>query len=218
MFVSVLIPTKEEPGIAALVNEVGKTLKLIKHEIIVIDKSIKAPKLNRARVIVQKSVGLGNAIVEGLKEAGGDVIVIMDGDGSHDPKDIPKLLKKIPEYDIVIGSKLVSGGKTEYSLPRQIVTLFFNSFSRMFLGIRVRDIMSGFAAIKRSTIEGIRLKPRGYKIVLEIVYKSRGKTCEVPIVFRKRMWGESKVGFNIDGLREVGRIFGLLWDLRFGEN
>jgi len=213
--ISILIPTKNEPYIQTLVNEINKEIKQ-KHEIIIIDKSKKKHKLRGAKVIRQISDGLGNAILEGFKLSRGDIIATMDGDGSHDTKDLKKMLEKIPRYDIVIGSKLVKGGKTEDPFSRKIVTIGFSIITRLILGIKVKDSMTGFMVVKRKILEKIKLRPKGFKIVLEVIYKSKAKIAEVPITFHKRKAGESKVGFNIKGLKEAFRIFNLIIKLKIG--
>jgi glycosyltransferase involved in cell wall biosynthesis len=212
-----LIPTKNEPLIQKIVNRINKTIKQ-KHEIIIIDKSYRKPKIRGATVIRQESDGLGNAVVEGLNKAKGNVIAVMDGDGSHDPEDLKKMLRNISKYDIVIGSKLVTGGKTEDSFSRRIVTRVTNSLARLILGINVKDSMTGFIAVKMSVLERIKLRPKGYKFVVEIIYKSKAKVLEVPITFHKREKGKSKVGFNLKGIKEFSRIIILLLELRLGVN
>ena len=214
---SILIPTKNEPLIQELVNRLNKTIKR-KHEILVIDKSHRSPKLRGAKVIRQKSNGLGNAVIEGISIAKGDIIAVMDGDGSHDPEDLNNMLKKLPKYDIAIGSKLVKGGRTEDSFSRRIVTRITNSIARTILGLDIKDLMTGFIVIKRSVLERINLRPKGYKFVLEIIYKSKAKVVEVPITFHRREAGESKVGFNMKGIKEFSRIILLLIELRLGVN
>jgi dolichol-phosphate mannosyltransferase len=212
-----LIPTKNEPLVQKLVNKINKTIKQ-KHEIIIIDKSYRKPKIRGAFVLRQESNGLGNAVLEGLKFAKGNIIAVMDGDGSHDPDDLKKMLKKIPKYDIVIGSKLVLGGRTEDSLSRKIVTRVTNFFARTILGLKVKDPMTGFIVLKRSILKRINLRPKGYKFVVEIIYKSKARVSEVPITFHKREGGETKVGFNLKGFKEFFRIIILLFELRLGVN
>lgn len=217
--ISVIIPAKDEPYLQTLVDGINREVRQ-GHEIIVVDKSAAAPRVRGARVLRQKSDGLGNAILEGLKRSGGDVIAVMDADGSHDPADLRRMLGKIPQYDIVLGSKLVRGGKTEDSYPRRVVTLFLGAIARTCLGVDVRDPMTGFMVIKRSVLKKIRLRPRGFKIVMEVLYKSKAlnaRVVEVPITFHKRKAGESKVGFNSKGLKEFSRIINLMVELRSGK-
>lgn len=169
-----------------------------------------------ARIIFQRSDGLGNAFVEGLSKAKGDVIALMDGDGSHRPEDLNYLLSKIGEYDIALGSKHIKGGQSNDTIGRKAVTLAFSQLTRLILWIDLKDPLTGFMAAKKSVFKDLTLKPRGFKIVIEIVYKSRAKTVEVPILFRERRIGSSKAGFNVNGLKEVLLIIELLFGLRWG--
>lgn len=215
MFVSIIIPIKDEPAIQELIDEINDTIKQ-NHEIIIVDKSKINPNIRDARIISQRSDGLGNAFVEGLRKAKGDVIALMDGDGSHRPDDLNNLLSKIGEYDIALGSKLIEGGHSNDSRGRKAVTLGFSLLTRLILGVDIKDPMTGFMAAKRSVFKNLTLKPRGFKIVIEIVYKSQAKTVEVPILFRERRVGSSKAGFNVNGLKEIFLIIKLLFALRWG--
>jgi dolichol-phosphate mannosyltransferase len=216
---SIIIPTKNEPYINELIADIHKKVSA-EHEILVVDKSDVPPQIKGARLILQKSDGLGNAVVEGLKEANGDIILMMDGDGSHEPSYINEMLKGIAENDIVIGSKYVPGGFTEDYQSRVYVSKILNLVIGSFLGLKVRDLMSGFVMYRRSVFDGLVLKPKGYKLALEILYKSSKKgplkVKEIPVRFYKRKAGTSKVGFNRAGMSEVWRIFALTFSLRFG--
>lgn len=214
--VSIIIPTKEEPYIQELVNRIYKTLSGFDFEIIIVDKSKVTPKVKRAKVIKQKSNGLGNAVLEGLKLAKGEIIVTMDGDGSHRPEDLPKLIEKAKEYDIVIGSKYVKGGKTEDKLYRIFISRVYCLLASLILGLKVKDNMSGFAAIRREVYEKIKLNPRGFKINTEILYKAKKfgfRATEVPIIFEQRKLGKSKGTFR-EGIRTLRFILELKLGLR----
>jgi dolichol-phosphate mannosyltransferase len=214
-FVSIIIPIKNEPDIQELIDEINNKIKQ-NHEIIIVDKSKVTPNLKDARIISQRSDGIGNAFVEGLSEACGDVIVLMDGDGSHRPEDLNSLLGNIGEYEIVLGSKLVEGALSHDTTGRKVVTHAFALLTRLILWIDIKDPMTGFIAAKRSVFRDLSLKPKGFKIVIEIVYKSQAKTTEVPILFRERQSGSSKAGFNANGLKEAFFIIKLLIELRLG--
>lgn len=217
--VSIIIPIKNEPYISTLVSQINKELVTLDHEVIVVDESSESVHLNNAKVIRQKSHGLGNAFVEGLSQSRGKYIVLMDGDGQHRPQDIKKLLSALATYDFVIGSKLVEGGRAFYSKDRFIITKLVNEFASAALDLHVKDSMSGFAAMKRNAISRISLNPLGYKIVLEAAYKLNKKgfsVGEVPIIFLKRQKGESKIGYNLKGIAEIFRIFRLILELRVG--
>jgi len=216
--ISIIIPTKNEPLINELIQEINRWVKK-KHEVIVVDKSDVPPKLKMGRLIRQKSDGLGNAFLEGTEHAKGDTVVLMDGDFSHNPKYIARLLEELEHADVVIGSRFVKGGKNLDESHRKVVSLVSRKFASAILGLQIEDSMSGFGAIKREVLERIKLNPLGYKILLEIIYKSKKlgyKISEVPIIFQKRREGKTKVGMSLAGIKEVMRIFVLTIELRFG--
>ncbi|MFQ6051761.1 MAG: glycosyltransferase [Candidatus Hydrothermarchaeota archaeon] len=208
---SIIIPTKDEPRIQELVDEINGILSG-EFEIIVVDKSKATPKINGAFLIKQKSNGLGNAFLEGLKESRGEKILLMDGDYQHDPKDIPLLLREIEDNDIVLGSRYVKGGKViGFPFYRKIISQGAIFLTKLFLGLDLKDPITGFACFKREKLENIKLSPRGFKIVLEIIAKNKeAKIKEVPITFRSREEGKSK--FN---LKEALEFLRLLIRLRF---
>ena len=219
MKVSILIPTKNEPLINKLIEDVHRILKNIRHEIIIIDKSDILPKINNAKLVIQKSNGLGKAVLEGLSHSNGDVIVTMDGDFSHDPKDLLGLVKKINGYDIAIGSRFVSGGKTEDETHRKFVSYIFRKIASSTLGLGIEDSMSGFIAVKRHIYQDLDLDPIGYKINMEIMYKAKKrncKICEVPIKFHKTKAGKSKAGIAFSGFKEGFRTLRYVFELKLG--
>lgn len=219
MKVSVLIPIKNEPYINTLSKKIHKELSRIKHEIIIIEKGNTGTIVKNAKIIQQKSDGLGNAVLEGLKYATGDIVVLMDGDGSHRPEDIPRLLEKINKYDIIIGSRFIKGGETRDKTHRKIISLFFRKLSAFILGLDIEDTMSGFSAVKMKVYKSLQLNPLGYKINLETLYKGkkRGyKIIEVPIIFLKRKYGHSKVEHSLNGIKEAFRIIRYIIELKLG--
>jgi dolichol-phosphate mannosyltransferase len=214
MKISVIIPTKNEPLINKLVEDVHNVLKGTRHEIIVVDKSDIKPDIKGAKLILQKSNGLGKAILEGLKHTNGDIIVTMDGDYSHRPKDLVKLLEKAKDHDIVIGSRFVKGGVVKDRAFRKTISDIFRKFASFALFLNVEDPLSGFSAIKRHVYDRLKLNPLGYKINMEILYKAKRynlKVIEVPITFYPRKAGKSKAGF-----REALNIIRFVFELRLG--
>jgi len=219
MKVSIIIPAKNEPGINKLVKEIHRELADINHEIIVVDKSTVPPKIKNAKLVLQKSDGLGRAVLEGVEATHGDVIVTMDADFSHRPEDIKKLLDKTRDYDIVIGSRFVKGGRTTDVMHRKIASFIMRKLTALVLGLPVEDTMSGFAAVKSEVYKKLKLNPMGYKINMEILYRGKEagfKIAEVPITFRKRKYGKSKVGFSFSGITEIFRIFIYMIKLKSG--
>ncbi|NCS71026.1 MAG: glycosyltransferase [Candidatus Aenigmarchaeota archaeon] len=213
MKISVLIPSKNEPLLRELTYEIHKNLKSLDHEVIIVEFG-EIEEIPGAKVIKQKSKGLGNAIMEGLNHAKGDVIVTIDGDFSHRPEDILKLLKKINSFDIVIGSRFVKGGLTNDKTHRRLISWVYRNFASLVLGLKIKDNMSGFAAIKREVYDNLRINPLGFKINLEIMYKAKKKgykIYEVPIVFEKRKAGKPKSSAS-----EAFRIIRYIFELKFG--
>ncbi len=184
--VSVIIPTKEEPLLQTLIDDVNLTLVGRPHEVIIVDKSKVAPPINGAILILQQSEGLGQAILEGIPHAHGDLLVTMDGDYSHHPNEVPRLLEASKDYDIVLGSRFVSGGRTLDSKSRKSVSRFYRWFARTVLRLPLEDPMSGFCVAHRAVYNAVKLKPIGYKVNLELIYKAKLKgftVTEVPITF-----------------------------------
>lgn len=209
MKVSVIIPTKDEPLVEKLVNEIRKKISC---EIIIVDKSREKKKIKKAKVIFQKSNGLGNAILEGLKHAKGKIIVVMDADFSHNPRYIPKLVEEIKRgYDLAIASRYVDGGKNKDRILRRIVSKIFCLLASFTLFLRQKDNMSGFFAIRKEVFKKFKLNPIGFKILLEILFKGKNlKVIEVPIHFYPRKAGKEK-----GGIKEGFKLLRYILKLRF---
>jgi dolichol-phosphate mannosyltransferase len=131
---------------------------------------------------------------------GGDLIIEMDGDLSHNPRFIPALIEGAKYFDVVIGSRYTRGGKDlRSSVLRKTISRISNWYARKVLGLPVLDCNSGYRCFKRKVLEAINplsLKSTGPSIVHELLYKAykRGFTIgEVPITFSERERGESKL-------------------------
>jgi dolichol-phosphate mannosyltransferase len=138
-------------------------------------------------------------VLDGFCAAQYDVLLVMDADLSHPPEKIPELLDALTEgADFVIGSRYVGGGATDedWGILRQINSRAATWLARPFT--RACDPMSGFFALRRSTLEsGAALNPVGYKIGLEVLVKCAcRKVVEIPIHFSQRRLGESKLSFK----------------------
>ncbi|NLE99544.1 MAG: polyprenol monophosphomannose synthase [Anaerolineales bacterium] len=149
--------------------------------------------------------GLGRAYVDGFRWAldhGGDLIVQMDCDFSHSPQCIPEFVERIEDYDVVIGSRYVEGGKTDerWGWGRWALSWWANSvYTRLLLGTKVRDATAGFKCWRRATLEGIdlsRIRSQGYVFQVEMAYVTEKLgycMLEVPIYFEDRRIGQSKM-------------------------
>jgi dolichol-phosphate mannosyltransferase len=154
-----------------------------------------------------KNRGRGLAGIAGFKfalEQGADYIIEMDADFSHNPKYLPALLKNIQNNDIVLGSRFVKGGKDVDRGPlRKATTFLARIYIRLMLGIKVRDITSGYRCFRRKALEKIGLDSlisTGPSIVSEILYRAslKGlKIQEIPIIFEDRKTGQTKLNLLI---------------------
>jgi dolichol-phosphate mannosyltransferase len=147
-----------------------------------------------------------------------DVLVEMDADGSHQPEQLPLLLQAIPDADLVLGSRWIKGGSVvNWPLSRKILSLGGNLYTRLMLGISVKDATGGYRAFKAETIRTIHLLDRttqGYIFQVENTYQAvkRGLIVkEVPIEFVERVVGASKMS-NAIVIEALTRV--TLWGLR----
>jgi dolichol-phosphate mannosyltransferase len=151
--------------------------------------------------------GLGRAYLAGFErviESGADLVLEMDADFSHDPKDLPRLIEASSDADLVLGSRYVpGGGVTDWGLFRQLLSRGGSWYARVVLGVPVRDLTGGFKCFRRRTLEGIDYRNThadGYGFQIEITYraiKAGFRVKEVPIVFRDRTEGTSKMSPRI---------------------
>jgi dolichol-phosphate mannosyltransferase len=147
--------------------------------------------------------GLGPAYIAGFREAlagGADMVIEMDADFSHDPAYLPQLLRAAGEADLVIGSRYVpGGGVTDWGPLRRFISRGGSAYARAVLGIDVRDLTGGFKCLRRRVLEGIDLDSigsLGYAFQVEVTYRaihSGFRVVEIPIVFRDRQEGRSKM-------------------------
>lgn len=151
--------------------------------------------------------GLGAAYIAGFRwafERGYDYLVEMDADGSHRPEDLPKLLAVCENFDLVIGSRYVRGGKTmNWPFYRQWLSRGGNIYARIMLGSKLNDMTAGFRVFNAEFLKNFdfeSINARGYSFQIEMAYRtirSGGKAAEVPITFVEREIGVSKMSTNI---------------------
>ncbi|MBS7623668.1 glycosyltransferase [Candidatus Bathyarchaeota archaeon] len=205
--ISVVLPTRNEPTVQDLIAQLRETMKSVTtdYEILAVDKSDDdtPSRLRRAGVdvLAQKSRGLGGAIIEGLRAARGDPILVMDADLSHNPRFIPAFIKKSLEgFDIVVGSRRVGGGGiVGWGIYRRLVSWIGNVLGRVVAGVDASDLTSGYRLYSRKavgTLDFDRLRSSGYAFQLEVLAEAseRGlRIGSVPIVFTDRSAGVSKL-------------------------
>jgi dolichol-phosphate mannosyltransferase len=147
--------------------------------------------------------GLGPAYIAGFRRAlasGAGLVLEMDSDFSHDPAYLPRLLDASRRADLVIGSRYVAGGwVSDWGPVRRLISRGGSAYSRLVLGVDVHDLTGGFKCFRREVLEAIDLdaiEVRGYAFQVEMTYRAIQlgfKVVEVPIVFRDRRAGESKM-------------------------
>ena len=147
--------------------------------------------------------GLGPAYVAGFREAlagGAELIAHMDADFSHDPADLPRLLDAAVDADLVLGSRYVEGGGvTDWGPGRRAISRWGSVYARTALGLGIRDLTGGFKVFRRRALEAIdlgSLASLGYAFQVETTFRTVRagfRVVEVPITFRDRRVGESKM-------------------------
>jgi dolichol-phosphate mannosyltransferase len=155
----------------------------------------------------ERKEGLGPAYLAGFHVAldgGAERIVEMDADFSHDPAYLPKLIGAADEADLVIGSRYVAGGGvTDWGPMRRFISRGGSAYARWALGLPIRDLTGGFKCFRREVLESINLdtiEARGYAFQVETTYraiKAGFRVVEIPIVFRDRTDGTSKMSKSI---------------------
>jgi len=167
-------------------------------------------------------LGLGTAYLDGFAwalERSYDYILEMDADFSHDPKYLPDMVRLAREgADMVVGSRYIEGGGTiNWGLGRQFISRSGGLYARTILGVKTRDLTSGFACYRRKTLERLSLdliKSNGYSFQIEMKYRviRAGMTVrELPIVFEDRRVGQSKMSRAI-----FLEALLMVWKLRLG--
>jgi dolichol-phosphate mannosyltransferase len=151
--------------------------------------------------------GLGHAYLAGFSRAlSGDaqLVIEMDADFSHDPRYLEQLLSAARDADLVLGSRYVHGGGTEnWGIVRRLISRGGGLYARTILGVPIHDLTGGFKCIRRSVLEAIQLdtvRAEGYVFQIEVTYRALlagFKVTEVPIVFRDRTVGTSKMSARI---------------------
>ncbi|MBI2470732.1 MAG: polyprenol monophosphomannose synthase [Planctomycetes bacterium] len=214
----VMIPTyNERENIGNLIREI-LSLKIPNLHIVVVDdnspdgtaevvKNLSAEHAEVELLLRTTGRGRGSAGIAGFKyalERGADCVVEMDADFSHHPKYIPSFLQAIQEADMVIGSRFVGGGKDiNRGIARRIITFLAGIYVRILLGLKIKDVSSGYRCFKRKVLEAIELDSMvstGPSIVSEVFYRAHLKGFsirEIPIEFADRTHGETKLNYTI---------------------
>ncbi len=209
-----VLPTYDEAeNVEAIVAAVGERLPDERRILIVDDASPDgtgqiADRLAAERDDVEvlhrpRKEGLGPAYLAGFGAAlagGAQLVAQMDADFSHDPDDLPRLLAAADEADLVLGSRYVAGGGVaEWGPIRRLISRGGSAYARTLLGVGIRDLTGGFKVFHRRVLEAIELETvqsLGYAFQVETTFRALRagfRVVEVPIVFRERRVGQSKM-------------------------
>jgi dolichol-phosphate mannosyltransferase len=155
----------------------------------------------------KRKEGLGPAYLAGFHvalDSGAERIIEMDADFSHDPAYLPNLIGAADHFDLVIGSRYVpGGGVTDWGPMRRFISRGGSAYARIALGLPIRDLTGGFKCFRREVLEAINLdtiEARGYAFQVETTYRAITagfRVVEIPIVFRDRADGTSKMSRSI---------------------
>ncbi len=219
-----LLACHEEENLKVLIPKIQEQMALVgvPYEIEVIDTAVPTdgtPELCREwgiRYYSQEEPGFGGAFRTAIRYADHELFLILDSDGSHDPRYIPAIYRKYVEdrCDLVIGSRYVKGGKTHDSKSSVIMSRILNGVYRPFLGIRAKDISTDYRLYDAAQLKQVQLENVYFDVLQEVLLKLKlnnpdFRIGEVPITFEKRMYGESKrdlVPFILSYIKTLAKL------------
>ena len=217
--VSVIIPVYNEAntvgGVISDTISIMETLNLPYEVLVIDDGSTDSTGLIVSQYKVtlisnDKNYGKGYSLRKAIQHTHGEIIVTLDSDGEHKPKEIPDLLHPVLNgVDLVIGSRFMGNHKEQTTKLKQIGNSLFNITIRTLTGKQITDSQTGFRAIKREVIDALNLESNGYDIDAEITVKSlrQGFTVkELPVTVDRREYGASKIRVLSDGIKILKAI------------
>ncbi len=210
MDVSVIIPAFNEADIIGeVIAKVRSTMDDLKlsYEVLVIDDGSKDDTAEKARQAGAKvvshpyNIGNGAAVKTGIRRARGKILVMMDGDGQHNPEDIPRLLEKMENFDMTVGART---GESDAAIHRNLANKLYNLLASYICKMKIRDLTSGFRAMRKEiALQFLSLLPNTFSYPTTItmaVLRSGYSLAYVPIKAGRRT-GKSKIKLLRDGSR-----------------
>lgn len=224
MYLSIILPTfNERDNISLLIESILQEVEGTELEIIVVDdnspdgtwrivKQLQqhTPSVRLIRRLGER--GLTGALQMGISVARGVVILWMDCDFSHPPEIIPRMVEMVGEFDVVLASRFVEGGRSEYPPERTLASLLLSYFARLILDSSVKDYTSGFVACRREVFDQISLTGRHGEYFIGFVYRCLKKGFsirEIPYTCVRRRRGRSKTAPNSLVLVARGLSYGM---------
>lgn len=213
---AVIVPTyNEAANVPAMIAALDATLAGIATEIVFVDDwstdgtaaAVEHAAAGRTDVRVVRRFGrrgLSSAAIEGMLSTMAPVVALLDGDGQHDERLLPRLFRLVEggRADVAIGSRYCADGSIgTWNAHRAGASRFATRLSRLVIGDTVSDPMSGFFVMRRETVEALvpRLSGRGFKLLFDLLSAAETplRTVELPFEFRTRQAGESKLGAGV---------------------
>ena len=205
--VSIIIPAFNEADIIANIVQQIRSLHP-DFEVIVVndgstdDTAAEAQKAGAEVYSHPYNIGNGAAIKSGIRVATGDILVLMDGDGQHNPEDIAKLLEYFPEFDMVVGARSISD---QASLGRALGNKIYSWFASYVAKFSIKDLTSGFRAVKSNVVRNfLYLLPNTYSYPTTLTLgtlRSGMSVKYVPVKIKKRQTGTSNIKMMRDGVK-----------------
>jgi len=230
MNVAVILPTyNERENIVPLIQSLSRIMadSGIDYQIVVVDDDSpdgtadvvrqNCSTMSQVKLVLRNGQrGLATAIKAGIKASYADVVVLMDADFSHNPEDLPALLLKVGEYDLVSGSRYLHLGGFQGNARARIFSLAINWFLKITLGLKTTDNTNGFLAVKRSLLNRWDLNRIFYgygDFHFRLMYnaiRDSAAVGEIPVVYRPREKGQAKTRFMRDGWGYVASALKIL--------
>ena len=224
--ISVVLPAYREaenlsnilPELCAVLRAIGKTFEvLVVDTVEPTDNTAEICRQNGVTCIARENGNMyGDAIRTGIAHAKGRYIVVMDADGSHDPRVIRRMYRVMTEQKpgLVIGSRYCKGGMTDNNAVLRFMSWVLNVTYRVIFGLRVKDVSDSFRMYRAKQLKTLELSCDNFDIVEEILILlhdrwPRARIIEIPISFNKRAAGESKrdlVKFIFSYLQTIRRL------------
>lgn len=201
MNIAVIIPTlNEEKSIEKVLDDVPKDLEVFVIDGLSTDNTVQIAKSKGAEVIIEKKKGKAEAVKKALRKLKKyDGVVMLDGDYTYDPKDIPKFIQKLDKYDIVYGSRF-SGQmlKGAMSFTHKLGNMMLTKAAQILYGKKITDLCTGFIGFSKKAVKKIKITATGFDLEANIFSEAvkRGLSiCEIPINYRPTK-SESKLSLG----------------------
>ncbi len=208
VLLSIVVPTYNEKGnVLPLAEGIAKAFSDVEYEIVFVDDNSpdgtagairSLPDFGKKIKLVPRAgkLGLASAVRDGAESASGEWILVMDGDLSHPPETARKMFDSREGYDLVIASRNISGGgkSKEWNASRDAISKSAEAMCRPFVARRTSDPLSGFFLVKKEILSRTRVRVKGYKILLNLIYDNpKIRIKDIPYIFMARFSGKTKL-------------------------